>query len=87
MLVCVSGGVWWGMAGSYSQVKSGKNARCHNHRRIIIIIGINKIFGCLGMDLFCSFEFVIMEGELSLYSISFDINERCLTDLDVHRHA
>lgn len=64
-------------------MKRGKNARRHNHRCIIIIIIIiDKSFGCLGVDLLCSFEFVIMEGKLSLHNTSFDINERCHIVLD-----
>ena len=71
------------MAGSYSQVKRRKNAGCQNHRCVI-----NKIFGCLGVNLLCSFEFVILEGSTILYNSSFDINERdVILILMVHWHA
>ena len=65
-------------------MKRERNARCHNHRCIIIIIIIiiiNKVFGCLGMDLLCSFEFVVMEGNTIFTYLSFDI-ESCYVDLE-----
>lgn len=67
------------MAGSCSKEKRGKNARCHNHRCIdvMMMMMMNKIFRCLGMDLLCSLEFVIMEGKLSFHNIFFDIHEKC----------